>query len=154
MKRIPAIVCQSTLSGLILSAPLALGACARTSTPDSPAGPATWPLAVYFATVVIIVAGMLTLSYVLGEKHRQRTTGEPYESGMPPTGSARLRFDVKFYLVAILFLVFDLEATYLYPWAVVYHKLGWFGFVEMLVFIAVLLAGYLYIVKRGALEWD
>jgi NADH-quinone oxidoreductase subunit A len=153
MKRIPAIVCQSTLSGLILSAPLALGACARTSTPDSPAGPATWPLAVYFATVVIIVAGMLTLSYLLGEKHRQRTTGEPYESGMPPTGSARLRFDVKFYLVATFFVIFDLEAVFLFAWAVAARELGWAGYVEVAIFIGVLLAALVYLWRIGALEW-
>lgn len=153
MKRIPAIVRQSILVGLILSAPLALGACARVSAPDSPASPATWPLAVYFATVVIIVAGMLTLSYLLGEKHRQRTTGEPYESGIPPTGSARLRFDVKFYLVATFFVVFDLEAAFLFAWAVAARELGWTGYIEVVIFIGVLLVALVYLWRTGALEW-
>jgi NADH-quinone oxidoreductase subunit A len=153
MKRIPAMVRQSILE-LILMAPLALGACARASTaPDSPAAPATWPLAVYFAAVVVIVAGMLSLSYVLGEKHRQRTTGEPYESGMPPTGSARLRFDVKFYLVATFFVVFDLEAVFLFAWAVAARELGWAGYVEVVIFIGVLLAALVYLWRIGALDW-
>ena len=144
---------KSTLR-LILMAPLTLGACARASTvPDSPATPATWPLAIYFAAVVIIVAGILTLSYVLGEKHKQRTTGEPYESGMPPTGSARLRFDVKFYLVATFFVVFDLEAVFLFAWAVAARELGWAGYIEVTVFIGVILAALVYLWRIGALEW-
>jgi NADH-quinone oxidoreductase subunit A len=153
MKRTLAIARQSTLAGLILLAPLVLDACARAPTPDSPAGPAIWPLAIYFATVVIIVVGMLALSYVLGEKHRQRATGEPYESGMPPTGSARLRFDVKFYLVATFFVVFDLEAVFLFSWAVAARELGWAGYVEVAVFIGVLLAALVYLWRIGALEW-
>jgi NADH-quinone oxidoreductase subunit A len=153
MKRIPAVARKSTLAGLILLACLVLGACARTSTSGSPTGPATWPLAVYFATVVVIVTGMLTLSYVLGEKHRQRTTGEPYESGMPPTGSARLRFDVKFYLVATFFVVFDLEAVFLFAWAVAARELGWAGYIEVTIFIGVLLAALVYLWRIGALEW-
>jgi NADH-quinone oxidoreductase subunit A len=154
MKRIPAVARKSTLAGLILLTLLMLGACARTSsTSDSPSGPALWPLAIYSVTVVIIVAVMLTLSYVLGEKHRQRTTGEPYESGMPPTGSARLRFDVKFYLVATFFVVFDLEAVFLFAWAVAARELGWAGYVEVAVFIGVLLAALVYLWRIGALEW-
>jgi NADH-quinone oxidoreductase subunit A len=154
MKRASAVARKLTLAGLILLPPLMLGACARASnTPDSPSGPALWPLAIYSATVVIIVAGMLTLSYVLGEKHRQRTTGEPYESGMPPTGSARLRFDVKFYLVATFFVVFDLEAVFLFAWAVAARELGWAGYIEVAVFIGVLLAALVYLWRIGALDW-
>jgi NADH-quinone oxidoreductase subunit A len=152
--RTPAIARRSTLIGLILLASPALGACARApDTPDSSAGPALWPLAIYSATVVIIVAGMLGLSYVLGEKHRQRTTGEPYESGMPTTGSARLRFDVKFYLVATFFVVFDLEAVFLFAWAVAARELGWAGYIEVAVFIGVLLAALVYLWGIGALDW-
>jgi NADH-quinone oxidoreductase subunit A len=110
-------------------------------------------LAVYFAAVVVIVAGMLSLSYVLGERHRQRTTGKPYESGMPPTGSARLRFDVKFYLVATFFVVFDLEAVFLFAWAVAARELGWAGYIEVTVFIGVLLAALVYLWRTGALDW-
>ena len=132
---------------------LQLGACARApDTPDSPATP-TWPLAIYFAAVVVIVIGMLSLSYVLGEKHKQRTTGEPYESGMPPTGPARLHFDVKFYLVATFFVVFDLEAVFLFAWAVAARELGWAGYVEVTAFIGVVLAALVYLWRIGALEW-
>ena len=154
MKRNPAAARRSSLARLILLAPLVLGACARAATvPDAPVTPATWPLVVYFGTVVVIVAGMLSLSYVLGERHRQRTTGEPYESGMPPTGSARLRYDVKFYLVATFFVVFDLEAVFLFAWAVAARELGWSGYIEVAIFIGVLLAALVYLWRTGALEW-
>jgi NADH-quinone oxidoreductase subunit A len=78
----------------------------------------------------------------------------PYECGMQPVGTARDRFSVKFYLVAMLFLLFDIEAVFLFPWAVVYHDLKLFGFFEMLLFISTVLAGYVYVWKKGALEWD
>ena len=144
---------RKSIWGLILLAPLMLGACAQTSVSDPPTTPVTWPLAIYFAAAVIIVVGMFTLSYVLGEKHRQRTTGEPYESGMPPTGAARLRFDVKFYLVATFFVVFDLEAVFLFAWAVAARELGWAGYIEVTVFIGVILAALVYLWHIGALEW-
>jgi NADH-quinone oxidoreductase subunit A len=78
----------------------------------------------------------------------------PYECGMQPVGTARERFSVKFYLVAMLFLLFDIEAVFLFPWAVVYRDLKMFGFLEMVLFIAVVLAGYVYVWKKGALEWE
>lgn len=117
------------------------------------ASPALWPLATYFGAVIVLVIGMLGLSYLLGEKHRQRTTGEPYESGMPPTGSARLRFDVKFYLVATFFVVFDLEAVFLFAWAVAARELGWAGYAEVTIFIGVLLVALVYLWRTGALKW-
>lgn len=117
------------------------------------APPALWPLATYFGAVIVLVIGMLGLSYLLGEKHRQRTTGEPYESGMPPTGSARLRFDVKFYLVATFFVVFDLEAVFLFAWAVAARELGWAGYAEVTIFIGVLLVALVYLWRTGALKW-
>jgi NADH-quinone oxidoreductase subunit A len=83
---------------------------------------------------------------------------EPYECGMQPVGTARERFSVKFYLVAMLFLLFDIEAVFLFPWAVVYRELNklmpLFGFIEMLLFIVAILAGYVYVWKKGALEWE
>jgi NADH-quinone oxidoreductase subunit A len=78
----------------------------------------------------------------------------PYECGMPPVGTARDRFSIKFYIIAMLFILFDIEAVFLYPWAVEFRKLGMFGFVEMGVFIAILLVGYIYVWKKGALEWE
>ena len=78
----------------------------------------------------------------------------PYESGIVPTGDARSRFSVKFYLVAMLFILFDIEAIFLYPWAVVYRELMMFGFVEMLIFVILILSGFFYIWKKGALDWS
>lgn len=116
--------------------------------------PVYGPLILHLVVICLIALAMLALGSLFGRSSYNKTKQEPYESGIRPVTSAQQRFEVKFYLVAILFLVFDLEATFLYPWAVVYHKLGWFGFMEMIVFLAVLVTGYLYIVKKGALEWD
>ena len=113
-----------------------------------------WPLVVYFAGVLVVVAGMLVISYVLGQKHNERATGIPYESGMLPTGSARLRFDVKYYLVAMFFVIFDLETVFIVAWAIAFRELGWAGYVEILIFIAVLLAGLVYLWRLGALDWN
>src|SRR5690606_32151630 len=79
---------------------------------------------------------------------------DPYESGMIPLGTTRDRFSVKFYMVAILFIIFDIEVVFLVPWSVLFRQLGLFGFVEMLVFMAALLVGYVYVWKKGALQWD
>ena len=115
--------------------------------------PVYGPLILHLVVVSLIGVAMLLLGALFGRRSHNQVKQEPYESGIRPVTEAQRRFDVKFYLVAILFLVFDLEATFLYPWAVVYNKLGWFGFVEMLAFVLVLVTGYLYVVKKGALEW-
>ena len=112
------------------------------------------PLVLHLVVVTILGLIMLALGVLFGRRSQSQVKAEPYESGIRPTTEAQQRFSVKFYLVAILFIVFDLEATFLYPWAVIYKKLAWFGFFEMLVFIAILMVGYIYIVKKGALEWD
>lgn len=114
---------------------------------------ALWPLAVYFAAVVLIVTFMLVLSYVLGQRHRARARELPYESGIASTGTARVRFDVKFYLIAMVFVIFDLEAVFVFAWAVSVREAGWPGFTEMLVFVAVLTAALAYLWRVGALEW-
>ncbi len=121
----------------------------NTAPPSTP----LWPLVVYFAGIVVLIVGILGLSYVLGQRHHERGTGEPYESGMLPTGSARLRFDVKYYLVAMFFVIFDLEAVFLVAWAVAFRELGWAGYVEAVIFIAVLVASLIYLWKLGALDW-
>lgn len=113
-----------------------------------------WPLVLYAALVLIVVGGMLGLSYVLGERHKDRATGEPYESGIVSTGSARLRLSVKYYLVAIFFVIFDLESAFIFAWAVAFRELGWVGYIEIIVFIAVLLAGLIYLWRNGALDWN
>jgi NADH-quinone oxidoreductase subunit A len=112
-----------------------------------------WPMAVYFALVLMVVAGMLFLSYILGQRHREEQTAEPYESGIASTGTARMRFDVKFYLVAMFFVIFDLESSFIFAWAVSVREAGWKGYAEMLVFIGVLAAALGYLWRIGALDW-
>jgi NADH-quinone oxidoreductase subunit A len=112
-----------------------------------------WVMAVYFFAVVALVTFMILLSFVLGERHRGGATGEPYESGILSTGTARVRFDVKFYLVAVFFVVFDLEAVFIFAWAVSIRELKWAGYIEMLIFIGVLVAALVYLWRLGALEW-
>ena len=101
-----------------------------------------------------LAAGLLTASYLLGKKVRNRIKDMPYESGIVPTGDARHRFSVKFYLVGMLFIVFDIEAVFLYPWVVVYREFKMAAFVEMLIFIALVFSGFLYVWKKGALDWS
>jgi NADH-quinone oxidoreductase subunit A len=112
-----------------------------------------WPLLVYFGLILVVATGMLVLSYLLGERHRERATGEPYESGMPPTGSARLRVSAKFYLVAMFFVIFDLEAVFLFAWAVTFRELGWAGYIVMVTFVGILLVALIYLWRMGALDW-
>jgi len=103
---------------------------------------------------MLLAAGLITVSYLLGKRVKNRVKDMPYESGIVPTGDARQRFSVKFYLVAMLFIVFDIEAIFLYPWAVVYRELLMPGFVEMLIFVILILSGFFYIWKKGALDWS
>ncbi|MDA8090399.1 MAG: NADH-quinone oxidoreductase subunit A [Nitrospiraceae bacterium] len=93
------------------------------------------------------------LSYVLGQRHRERETAQPYESGIISTGTARVRFDVKFYLIAMFFVVFDLESLFIFSWAVAVRESGWAGYVEALIFIGVLMAALVYLWRLGALDW-
>ena len=112
-----------------------------------------WPFGIYVLGVLVIVAGMLGLSYIFGQRHQDRTTGEPYESGIMPTGSTPARFNVKFYLNAIFFVIFDLEAMFIFIWALTLREDGWSGYIEILIFIGVLLAAWLYLWRVGALDW-
>jgi|SRR6185437_4998160 len=112
-----------------------------------------WPFALYFALVIILVVVMLALSYVLGQRHDEHATGSPYEGGIVPEGSARVRLPAKFYLVAMFFVVFDLEAVFLFAWAVAGRELGWTGYWEVVVFIGVLMAALAYLWRVGALDW-
>ena len=113
-----------------------------------------FPVLVQALLAMALAAGLLTVSYLLGKKVRNRVKDMPYESGIVPTGDARQRFSVKFYLVAMLFILFDIEAIFLYPWAVVYRDLRMAGFVEMLVFVVLIFSGFFYIWKKGALDWS
>lgn len=113
-----------------------------------------FPVLIQVFIAMAVAAGMLGASFLLGKRVRNRVKDMPYECGITPTGNARERFSVKFYLVAMLFILFDIEAVFLYPWVVVYRELKMFAFVEMLVFILLILAGFFYIWKKGALDWS
>jgi NADH-quinone oxidoreductase subunit A len=112
-----------------------------------------FPVLVQALVAMALAAGLLTASFALGKRVRNKIKDTPYESGITPTGDARHRFSVKFYLVAMLFILFDIEAIFLYPWVVVYRELKMFGFIEMLVFVILILSGFFYIWKKGALDW-
>ncbi len=114
---------------------------------------ALWPLALYFGAAVALAVVMLVLSYLLGERHRKRAAEVPYESGIIPTGPAWIRFDIKYYLIAMFFVIFDVEAVFVFAWAVGLHDAGWTGFFEMFVFIGILLVALFYLWRMGALEW-
>jgi len=116
------------------------------------------PVLILFVVALVVATGMVAIASILPRLFRLRRPSPqknlPYECGMTPIGTARERQPVKFYLVAMLFLLFDVEAIFLYPWAVVHHTLGWLGWIEMTLFILALGLGYLYLLKRGALEWE
>src|SRR5579859_8117311 len=113
-----------------------------------------FPVLVQAIIAIGLAATLVGLSTLLGKRARSPLKDTPYESGMAPVGSARERFSVKFYLVGMIFILFDIEAVFLYPWAVVYRDLKLFGFFEMLVFVAVVLVGFFYVWKKGALDWS
>jgi len=112
------------------------------------------PILILLGVSVMNAAGMIVLSHFVSPLRPTAVKLEPYESGMVPLGDTRERFSIKFYLVALLFIIFDIETIFLIPWGVLFRELGLFGFVEMLIFIGVLLVGFVYVWKKGALEWD
>ena len=113
-----------------------------------------WPVLLQGLIAMAVAAGMITVSHLLGKRVKNRVKDQPYECGITPVGSAHERFSVKFYLVGMLFILFDIEAIFLYPWAVVYRELKLFAFGEMFIFIVLVLAGFFYIWKKGALDWS
>lgn len=112
------------------------------------------PILILLGVSVVNAAVLVGLSHVVSPFRPTAVKSAAYESGMRPMTDARERFSVKFYLVAILFIIFDLETVFLIPWGVHFRQLGLFGFIEMLVFMAVLLVGFIYVWKKGALQWD
>ncbi|MEQ8515901.1 MAG: NADH-quinone oxidoreductase subunit A [Chromatocurvus sp.] len=112
-----------------------------------------WPFAVYFIGVLTLVATMLGLSYMLGQRRANAATNMPFESGVLSVGSPQLQLSVDFYLVAILFVIFDLETVFILAWAVAFFELGWSGFIAVFVFIAVLVVALIYELSTGALDW-
>jgi len=113
-----------------------------------------FPIFVLILVVTAVAILIIGLSWIFGRRIPTREKLSTYECGNEPIGDARSRFPIKFYLIAILFIVFDIEVVFLYPWAVVYKKLALFGLIEMGVFLLILLAGYFYILKKGALKWE
>lgn len=111
------------------------------------------PFFVFAGVVVFLAVAMLTVSYILGERHQERDTNEPYESGIQITGSARLRFTSQFYLVAMFFVIFDLEAAFIITWAVAFKQLGWAGFIGAMVFIGILAIVLVYEWRIGGLDF-
>ncbi|RLA92123.1 MAG: NADH-quinone oxidoreductase subunit A [Deltaproteobacteria bacterium] len=106
--------------------------------------------------IIVLGFGGLTilLSSLLGPKRKSEPKLMPYECGLDPIGTARHRYSIKFYIIAMIFILFDIEAVFLYPWAVIYRDLGLFGLIEMGVFILILLVGFIYVWKKGGLEWE
>ena len=113
-----------------------------------------FPVAIVILIASLIGLGTLMLGMLVRPRRPYAQKLSPYESGNPPVSEPSYKFSVKFYIVAMLFVVFDVEAVFLYPWAVAYDKLGMFGFVEMMLFIFILLIGYVYVWKKGAFEWE
>lgn len=113
-----------------------------------------WALGFYFILVIALVATILVVSYVLGQRHQGRATGSPFESGIVSEGSAHVRISVKFYLVAMFFVIFDLESVFIFAWAIAGRELGWSGYLEIVVFIGILVAALVYLWRLGALDWS
>jgi NADH-quinone oxidoreductase subunit A len=112
------------------------------------------PVFMIIAFALFVAVAMFSLASLLGPKNPTETKSIPYECGSETTGTQHVKLSVKFYLTAILFVIFDIEAIFLYPWSVLFQRLGWAGLVEMLVFLSVLSAALIYIWKKGALEWE
>ena len=117
-------------------------------------------LAAYFPVLLFLIVGtglgvgLVSIGKILGPSKPDNQKNSPYECGFEAFEDARMKFDVRYYLVAILFILFDLEIAFLFPWAIVLQQIGWFGLVAMLVFLAILVVGFIYEWKKGALEWE
>jgi NADH-quinone oxidoreductase subunit A len=112
-----------------------------------------WPFIIFAVIVVLLIGIMIGLSYVLGERHKEKTTDEPFESGIPPTGDARLRFSSSFYLIAMFFVIFDLDAAFIMLWAVSFRELGLPGYIGIVIFIAILMVLLAYELSVGAIDF-
>ncbi len=112
-----------------------------------------WLLLVYFVLSIVLTTLLLMATYRIGGHHAERATNDPYESGMTPTGSARLKLAAEFYLVAMFFVIFDLESVFIFAWAVAVRDLGWVGYISIAVFVAVLIACLYYLYQVGGLDW-
>ena len=143
---------MTELLALLLQAP------PRTATPQAPSGatPPIYgyiPIVIFFLIAVLLPVVLLGVSRLVQRRVFEREKLMPYECGVDPIGDARDRFSVRFYIVAMLFLIFDVETIFLFPWAIIYNQLALFGFIEMVVFLGILIVGYVWIIKKGALNW-
>jgi NADH-quinone oxidoreductase subunit A len=112
------------------------------------------PVLLFLLVAIAFAGGTIGLSSIIVPRRRNSIKNSTYECGVEPVGDARERFSIKFYLVAVLFILFDIEAVFLYPWAVAFRQLGLYGLIEMVLFIVILFVGYVYLLKKRALEWD
>ena len=112
-----------------------------------------WPLLLYGAIVLSLVGAILGLSYIFGQRHKERATHEPYEGGILSAGSARVRFSSQFYLIAMLFVIFDVETIFIVSWAIAFQELGWYGYIGMLIFVILLIVVLIYEWRNGALDF-
>jgi NADH-quinone oxidoreductase subunit A len=112
-----------------------------------------WPVVVYGAIVLSLVGAMLGISYFLGQRHKDHATSEPFESGILNTGSASLRFSAQFYLIAMLFVIFDVETMFIFSWAIAFEELGWYGYAGVMIFIILLVVVLIYEWRNGALDF-
>ena len=108
---------------------------------------------IFFQMIIGVAVSMLLIPFLLAPKNPNRIKDMPYESGMPPIGEAQQRYTIRYYLIAMLFVVFDIEAVFFYPWAVAFNAIGWFALIEMVLFVALLLVAYVYAWRKGALDW-
>ena len=122
------------------------------NTPDM-TDPMLWPLVVFFILTLLLITFILALSFVLGQRHRSRMSEETYECGLMSSGTTQVRFAAKFYLMAMFFVIFDLESVFILVWSVGVRELGWIGYAEVAIFIGVLVAALFYLWRVGALEW-
>jgi NADH-quinone oxidoreductase subunit A len=116
-------------------------------------GIAYWPFMAYMGITFVLVTSIVVMSYLLGERHVERVTTEPYESGMVNTGTARLRLTIKFYLIALFFVIFDVESIFIFAWVIAFRDVGLAAYGEVLFFIGVLVAAWIYLWRQGALDW-
>lgn len=112
------------------------------------------PLVIFIGVALVIGLGLLVVPFIVAYRNPDPEKLSPYECGFAPFDDARMKFDVRFYLVSILFIIFDLEVAFLFPWAIAFNDIGWFGFWSVMVFLGVLTIGFVYEWRKGALEWD
>lgn len=112
-----------------------------------------WPLVAYAAILIVLMIGVLIATHVLGERHNAAAADEPFESGIVGVGNGRLRLSAKFYLIAMFFVIFDVESFFVFAWAIAFREVGWTGYVEMVIFIGILLAALAYLWRLGGLDW-